>query len=221
MCFETMVFGRIWSQKEVSIFIADLSIGDRATQEDQRGHRVGKGVMPAEGGKSLAKIALQAEVADELTKRKGVLFRPDCSRNFESIYPWSKAVKGERAQEPSLGSRAMGDEPAIVQEVVDLGPEIGQARRASKIFWANAVNLLRCPGDRLLREKKATEIFGDLEVMHQRNANLHGNFGASPANAGALKIDGCERSLGDGHAARSTAARRSLAAAYSAISKSP
>ena len=197
-----MVFGRIWSQKEVSIFIADLSIGDRATQEDQRGHRVGKGVMPAEGGKSLAKIALQAEVADELTKRKGVLFR-------------SKAVKGERAQEPSLGSRAMGDEPAIVQEVVDLGPEIGQARRASKIFCANAVNLLRCPGDRLLREKKATEIFGDLEVMHQRNANLHGNFGASPANAGALKINGCEGSLGDGHAARS------IAAAYSAISKSP
>jgi hypothetical protein len=37
---------------------------------------------------------------------------------------------------------------------------------------------------------------------------LHGNFGASPANAGALKIDGCERGLGDGHAAR--AARRSF-----------
>jgi hypothetical protein len=216
-----MIFGRIWSEKEASIFMADLSIDDRATQEDQRGHRVGKCVMPTKGRKGSAKIVLQAEVADELTKRKGIFFRPDCSRNFESIYPWSKAMKGKGAQEPSLGSRAMGDEPAIAQEVVDLGPELGQARRASKIVWTNAVNLLRCPGDRLLREKKATEIFGDLEVMHQRNANLHGNFGASPANAGALKIDGCERSLGDGHAARSTAARRSLAAAYSATLKSP
>ena len=39
--------------------------------------------------------------------------------SFESIHPWSKTVKRERAQEPSLGSGAMGDEPAIVQEVVD------------------------------------------------------------------------------------------------------
>jgi hypothetical protein len=208
LCFETMIFGRIWSEKEASIFMPDLSIEDRATQEDQRGHRVGKCVMPAKGRKSSAKIVLQAEVADELTKRKGIFFRPDCSRNFESIYPWSKAMKGKGAQEPSLGSRAMGDEPAIAQEVVDLGPELGQARRASKIVWTNTVNLLRCPGDRLLRKKKAAKIFGDLEVMHQRNANLHGNFGASPANAGAFKIDGCERGLGDGHAAR--AARRSF-----------
>jgi hypothetical protein len=205
-----MVFGRIWAEEEVSAFIADLCIHNGAAQEDQRGHRVRKRVMPAERGKSFAKVVLQAEIPDEITKCKRILFRPDGSGNLESIHPWPKTVKRKRAQEPSLGSRAMGDEPAIVQEVADLGPEIGEARCASKILCANAVDLLRCPGNRLFRKKEAAKIFRNLELMHQRDPNLHGDFGASPANAGALKVDGCERGLGDSHAARATAARRSF-----------
>jgi hypothetical protein len=164
--------------------------------------------MPAERGESLAKVVFQAEVVDEIAKGKGILVGPNGSGKLESIHPWSKTVKRKSAQEPSFGRGAMGDEPAIVQEVVDLRPELGQARGASEILCANAVNLLRCPGDRLLGKKEAAKVFRDLELMHQRNPNLHGHFGASPANAGALKIDGCERGLGDGHAAR--AARRSF-----------
>ena len=166
--------------------------------------------MPAERGKGFAEIVFQAEILDEIAKRKRSLFRPDSSGKLECIHPRSKAVKRKGAQEPSLGRGAMGDEPAIVQEVVDLGPEFGQARCAGKILCANAVDLLRCPGDRLFCKKEAGEIFGDLELMHQRDANLHGHFGASPANAGALKIDGRERDLGDSHTARPAAARRSF-----------
>src|SRR5262245_60666778 len=104
----------------------------------------------------------------------------------------------------------MGDEPAIVQEKVDLGPELGQARCASKVLCANAVDLLRCPGDRLFGKKEATEISRDLELMHQRDPNLHRHFGASAANSRALKIDCRERSLGDSHAAQPTAVQRSF-----------
>ena len=216
-----MIFGRIWAKKEVSFFSADLCLDNGATQEDQRGHGVGKRVMPAERGKGFAKVIFQAEILDKIAKRKRRLFRPDSSGKLESIHPWSKTVKREGAQEPSLGSGAMGDEPAIVQKVVDPRPELGQAGCAGKILCPNAVDLLRCPGDRLFRKEETAKIFRDLELMHQRDADLHGHFGASPANAGALKIDCRERNLGDGHAARSTAARRSLAAAYSTISKSP
>ena len=166
--------------------------------------------MPTERGKSFAEIVFQAEVLDEIAQRKGILFRPDSSGKLESIHPWSKAVKRKGAQEPSLGRGAMGDEPAIVQEVVDLGPEFGQTRCAGKILCANAVDLLRCPGDRLFRKKEAAKIFRDLELMHQRDANLHGHFGTAPTNAGAFKIDGRERGLSNGHAARPAAARRSF-----------
>ena len=210
-----MIFGRIWAEKEVSFFSADLCIDNGAAQEDQRGHGVGKRVMPAERGKGLAKVVFQAEILDEIAKRKRSLFRPDSSGKFESIHPWSKTVKREGAQEPSLGSGSMGDEPAIVQKVVDPGPELGQAGCAGKILCPNAVDLLRCPGDRLFCKKEAGKIFGDLELMHQRDANLHGHFGASPANAGALKIDCRERNLGDSHAARPNTARRSFGSGIS------
>ena len=166
--------------------------------------------MPAERGKSFAEIVFQAEVLDEIAQRKGILFRPDSSGKLESIHPRSKAVKRKGAQEPSLGRGAMGDEPAIVQEVVDLGPEFGQTRCAGKILCANAVDLLRCPGDRLFRKKETAKIFRDRELMHQCDPDLHGHFGASLANAGALKIDGRERDLGDSHTARPAAARRSF-----------
>ena len=203
-----MILRRIRSQQKVSFFGADLRIDNDAAQKDQRGQRVGERVMPAELGKGFAQLVLQAESLDEIAKRKGTFFRPDSSGKLERIHPWSKTVKGKGAQESSLGGRAMGDEPAIVQEVMDLRPELGQARCASKILCANAVNLLRCPGDRLFRKKEAAKIRGDLELMHQRDANLHGHFGASAPNAGALKIDCRERNLGDGHAAQPTAARR-------------
>ena len=206
-----MIFGRIWSQEEVSVLVADLCIGNNAAQEDQRGHGVGKRIMPAECGQGFAKVVLQAESSDEITKGKGILFRPDSSRKLQSIHPWSKSVKRKCAQKPALGSRAMGDEPTIVQELMDLGPELGQARSASKILGANSVDLLRCPGDWLFRKKKAPKISRDLESMHQGDPNLHRHFGASPANTGALKIDGRERSLRDSHAAGPTAARRSFA----------
>jgi hypothetical protein len=166
--------------------------------------------MPTERGKSLAEIVFQAEVLDKIAQRKGILFRPDSSGKLKGIHPRSKAVKGKGAQETSLGRGAMGDEPAIVQEVVDLGPEFGQARCAGKILCANAVDLLRCPGDRLFRKKEAAKIFRDRELMHQCDPNLHGHFGASPTNAGALKIDGRERDLGDSHTARPASARRSF-----------
>jgi hypothetical protein len=169
--------------------------------------------VPAESGKSCAEVVFQAEILDEIAQRKGILLRPDSSGKLESIHPWSKAVKRKGAQEPSLGRGAMGDEPAIVQEEVDLGPEFGQAWCAGKILCANAVDLLRCPGDRLFRKKEAAKIFRDLELMHQCDPNLHGHFGASPANSGALKIDGRERNLGDSHAARPAAARRSFGSA--------
>ena len=166
--------------------------------------------MPAERGKGFTEVVFQAEILDEIAQRKGILFRPDSSGKLKSIHPWSKAVKRKGAQEPSLGRGAVGDEPAIVQEVVDLGPELGQARCAGKILCANAVDLLRCPGDRLFCKKEAAKILRELELMHQCDPNLHGHFGASPANAGALKIDGRERNLGDSHAARPAAARRSF-----------
>jgi hypothetical protein len=166
--------------------------------------------MPAELGKHFAKVVFQAEILDEIAKGKGISFRPDSSGKLESIDPWSKTVKRKSAQEPSLGRRAVGNEPAIVQEVMDLGPELGQPRCASKILCANAVDLLRCPGDWLFRKKEAAKILGDLELMHQRDPNLHGHFGASAPNAGALKINCRERDLGDSHAAQPTAARRSF-----------
>ena len=104
----------------------------------------------------------------------------------------------------------MGDEPAILQETVDLGPELGQARSASKILCANAVNLLCGPGNRLIRKEEAAKIFRDLELMHQRDSNLHGHFGTAPTNAGAFKIDGRERGLSNGHATQRVSARRSF-----------
>jgi hypothetical protein len=166
--------------------------------------------MPAECGKSFAKVVFQTEILEKIAKGERSLFRPDSSGKFESIHPWSKTVKREGAQESSLGSGPMGDEPAIVQKVVDSGPKLGQAGCASEVFGANAVDLLRCPGDRLFRKKEAAKIFRDLELMHQRDANLHGHFGASSANAGALKIDCRERNLGDSHAARPNTAWRSF-----------
>jgi hypothetical protein len=205
-----MVFRRIWSQQDISFFSTDLCIENRATQEDQRSHGIGKRVMPAERGESFAKVIFQAEILNEVPKRKGIFFRPDSSGKLEGIHPWPKTVKRKGAQEPPLGSGAMGDEPAIVQEVVDPGPELGQVRCASKILCANAVHLLCCPGDRLFRKKEAAKIFRDLELMHQRDPNLHGHFRASPANAGALKIDGRERNLGNNHAVRPNAAGRSF-----------
>ena len=51
-----MVFGRIGAEQEVSFFSADLCIDNGAAQKDQRGHGVGKRVMPAERGKSFAKV---------------------------------------------------------------------------------------------------------------------------------------------------------------------
>jgi hypothetical protein len=195
-----VILGRIWSEQEVSFFSIDLCLDHSAAQKDQRGHRVGKRIVPAKLRKRFAQVVFQAELLDEIAKGKGIFFRPDSSGKLESIHPGSKAMKRKGAQEPSLGSGAMGDEPAIVQEVVNLGPEFGQARCASEVFGANAVDLLRCPGDRLFRKKEAAKIFRDLEPMHQRDPNLHGHLGTSPANAGALKINCCERNLGDSHA---------------------
>ena len=57
-----MVFGRIGAEQEVSFFSADLCIDNGAAQEDQRGHGVGKRVMPAERGKGFAKVAFQADI---------------------------------------------------------------------------------------------------------------------------------------------------------------
>jgi hypothetical protein len=158
--------------------------------------------MPAERGEGVAEVIFQAELLHEIAKSKRVFLRPDGSRELESIHPWSKTVKRKGAQEASLGSGAMGDEPAIVQEMVDSWPELGQAWCASKILCANAVDLLGCPGDRLFRKKEAAKIFRDFELMHQRDPDLHGHFGASPANAGTLKIDRRERNLGNSHAMR-------------------
>jgi hypothetical protein len=214
-----MIFRRIWSQQDISFFSADLCIENRAAQEDQRSHGIGKRIMPAEGGESFAKVIFQAEILNEIPKRKGIFFRPDSSGKLEGIHPWSKTVKGKGAQEPPLGSGAMGDEPAIVQEMVDPGPELGQVRCVSKILCANAVHLLCCPGDRLFRKKEAAKIFRDLELMHQRDPNLHGHFGASPANAGALKIDGRKRNLGNSHAVRPSAAGRSFGSGILGILK--
>ena len=61
-----MIFRRIGSEEEVSFFSADLCIDNGASQEDQRGHGVGKRVMPPERGKSFAEIVFQAEVLDEI-----------------------------------------------------------------------------------------------------------------------------------------------------------
>jgi hypothetical protein len=210
-----MIFGRIRAEQKVSFFSADLCIDNGAAQEDQRGHGVGKRVMPAERGESFAKVVFQAEIPDQIAERKRRLFRPDSSGKLESIHPWSKTVKRERAQEPALGSGPVGDEPAIVQEAVDPGPELGQAGGAGKILCPDAVDFLRCPGDRLFGKKEAFKIFRDLELMHQRDANLHGHFGASAANAGAFKIDCRERNLGNSHAARPNTARRSFGSGIS------
>jgi hypothetical protein len=205
-----MIFRGIWSQEEVGFFMADLCIENGAAQENERSHRIGERVMPAKGREGRAELLFQAKILNEIAKRKGIFFRPDSSGKLESIHPGSKSMKRESAEEAPLGSGAMGDKPAIMQEVVDPGPELRQSRCARKILGANAVDVLGCPGDRLFRKKEAAKFLTNLKLMHQRDPDLYGHLGTSSPNAGALEIDCRERDLGDCHAVRPNAARRSF-----------
>lgn len=156
--------------------------------------------MPPKAGKGGAKIIFQAEVHDEITEREGFLLRPDGPGEFQRIDPRTKAVKGKRAQESPLGGRAMRDYPAILEKAMDLRPEVRQLRRSGEIFRTDAMDLSSCPSDRLIGKEEAGEAFGNFELLHQRNPDLHGHFGTSPPDPGALKIDRCERGLGNNHA---------------------
>jgi hypothetical protein len=156
--------------------------------------------MPVEARKYLAKIVFEAEIHDEVAQRKGLFVRPDRARKLQGIHPWAKAVEGKCAQEASFGGGAVSDEPSILEQSMNFGPELRQPRRSGEILGADSVHFLRRPSDWLIREDEARELFGNDEPVHEGDADLHGHFGTTPSNARAFKVDGGKRSFADNHA---------------------
>ena len=62
LCLETVISRIVWPQQDISLFCADLGIGNDAAEEKERGHRIGERVMPAEPWKDSAKLVFQAEI---------------------------------------------------------------------------------------------------------------------------------------------------------------
>jgi hypothetical protein len=156
--------------------------------------------MPAEAGKRSPQILFEAEIQDEIAERKGLHCRPDGTGQLESVDPWPKTVKGKGAQKSPFSGGPMGDQPAVFEEAMDFGPELQKPRRPGQILRANAVDLARGPGNRLICKKEAGEAFGNLEAAHQGNSDLDRHFRATPADTRTLKIHGRERGLGNNHA---------------------
>ena len=195
-----MIGGSIRPQQDPGLFRRYLGVGDDPTQEYKGCYRVGECIVPAEARKYLAKVVFEAQIHDEVTQRKGFLVRPDRARKLQGIHPWAKTMKGKCAQETSLGGGAVSDEPSILEQSMNFGPELRQARRSGEILGADSVDFLRRPSDWLIREDEARELFGNDEPVHQRDADLHGHFGTAPSNARAFKVDGGKRSFADHHA---------------------
>jgi len=127
-CLEAVVTRSIGPQQDRRFGRAYVCIRNGAPEENKGRCGVGERIVPAETGKCPAKILFQAKVKDEIAESEGFLLRPDRPGNLQGIDPWTKTVEGKCAQKPSLRCGTMGNEPAILEQSVDLGPKVRQSR---------------------------------------------------------------------------------------------
>lgn len=195
----TVVGREIRAAEDIEGFVREGEGGDEMFEDHERGDRVEEGVVPPPGGGECLDPGREAEVVTEVAEGMGGGGRPGGATEIEGVDPRSERVARKGPQKPFLGPMAVGDDGAVAEESLRLGPEREERGGVGKLPGRDAVDALGRPGDLALGMQERAERFAvSVGGGPQRDPDLDRNVGPSAGSARGFKVDGGEAGLGDG-----------------------